>query len=242
MYRVLVVDDEKMVRLGFSKLIDWAKYDMEIIDYCCNGEEALEILTSNDIDILLTDINMPVMNGLGLLKEISLRNLGIKAKIVLSAFDDFQYVRKAFKLGADDYILKSDYDEDSVLASIFKVLKEKEINEIEHKEIVNASSEVCRIIEYLNNNYHRNISLKYLGEYIGYSESYMSHLFSKEIGVTLTEYLNKLRIEKAKDLLDSTNLKIYEIAEKVGFSTVEHFSRYFKKYIGVSPKQYKNSK
>lgn len=90
-------------------------------------------------------------------------------------------------------------------------------------------------------NYHNNITLKTLSEAVNYSESYLSHLFSNELGVTIIEYLNRLRIEKAKIFLDTTSLKVYEIAIKVGFQNAEHFSRSFKKYVGMSPKKYKQT-
>lgn len=78
-----------------------------------------------------------------------------------------------------------------------------------------------------------------IGEFVGLSESHFSRLFAKEMGENFIDYLTKIRITKAKELFVTTNLKVYEIAEKVGYTSAEHFSRIFKRYTGESPSNYK---
>ena len=245
LYNVLVVDDENMIRISFEKLINWRKYNLKLTAIACNGEEALNIILNNKIDILITDIKMPVMDGISLLRELKLRNIAPLAIIVLSAFNEYQLIRDSFKLNVDDYILKSDYDEDSVIEIVLKVLEKKSIS-LSNKDIIipssnnpNHSIEINKTLEYLHKNFHKNLSLSDISSNIGYSDSYLSHLFSTEMGLTIIEYLNKIRIEYSKELLNSTNYKIYEISSKVGFQNSEHFSRCFKKLEGISPKQYK---
>lgn len=239
MFSVLVVDDEELIRVSFRRLINWEKYGLTLVKECINGKEALDYMINNPVDILLTDIKMPVMDGITLLEELNIRNITRKATIILSAFDEYDLVRSCFKLKADDYILKSNYDEDDIIKIILNIINKNSPPEI--KEENNYSHEINQVLDYLNKNFHRNISLKDISDYVCYSESYLSHLFSKEIGITVTEYLNTLRVEKAKYLLSTSNLKIYEVSSKVGFQSVEHFSRIFKKYAGTSPKQFRYS-
>lgn len=76
-------------------------------------------------------------------------------------------------------------------------------------------------------------------EYVNKSKNYFSYLFKKELGISFVEYLNQVRVEAAKKLLDTTDEKTYEISEKVGYSDYKYFSSVFKKITGVSPAQYK---
>lgn len=239
MLSVMVVDDEEMIRLSFRKLINWGKYNLNLVKECSNGEDALEYIINNHIDILLTDVKMPIMDGITLLKELKTRNITPLATIMLSAFDEYKFVRDSFKLNADDYVLKSDYDEDYIIKIILNVVNKKITPTLE--TVQTFSYEITQILNYLDKNFHKNISLKNLSDLVSYSESYISHLFSEELGVPIMYYLNKLRVEKAKELLLNSNLKIYEISSKVGFQSIEHFSRSFKKHTGQSPKQLRSS-
>lgn len=179
------------------------------------------------------------MDGITLLRELETRNIRLLATIVLSAFNEYDLIRTSFKLNVDDYILKSNYDEDSVVKLILNTLNKNQPSPIE--DSICCTSVINQIITFLNNNYHKDISLKTISEYVSYNESYISHLFSKEIGVTIIDYLNKARVDKAKNLLINSNLKVYEISSKIGFHSVEHFSRSFKKHIGSSPKNFKSN-
>ena len=241
MFKLLIVDDENMVRLGFEKLIKWENYGIDLCYSCSNGKEALTYILNNHIDILITDIKMPIMDGIELLNELSSRNMLPTVTLVLSAFDEYQLIRNCFKLNIDDYLLKSNYDESSVASSILKILNDKLAINDKPEVTQTYSYEISKVLDFLNKNYHNNITLKTLSETVNYSEAYLSHLFSNELGVTIIEYLNKLRIEKARIFLDTTSFKVYEIAIKVGFQNTEHFSRLFKKYVGMSPKKYKQT-
>ena len=105
MYKLLIVDDEKQAREGIKRLLSWEDYGIIICGEATNGQEALKIMEEQNPDILLLDIQMPVMSGLELAKRIHDSNLDCKF-IVLSGYDDFELVRKAMKYGAVDYLLK----------------------------------------------------------------------------------------------------------------------------------------
>ncbi len=105
MLKVLIVDDEFIVRVGLKNCIDWEKMNLRLVGEASNGEEALRLIEEEIPDIILLDIMMPVMNGIELINELFSR--GIKTNIIiLSCHDDYSYVREAFKSGIHDYILK----------------------------------------------------------------------------------------------------------------------------------------
>ena len=100
---------------------------------------------------------------------------------------------------------------------------------------------VLRAKEYIKANFNKDINLKMVSEYVGLSESHLSCMFTKVTGRTFTEYLTKVRIDKARMLLSNSSMKIYEICDAIGYASVEHFSRVFKKVTGCSPNRYKNN-
>ena len=105
MTKVLIVDDELLVRVGIKSSLDWGKYNFEIVGEAANGEEALKILRARRIDIVLLDIDMPVLNGINVLEAMKAENIESKV-IILSCHEDFKYAQQALRLGAVDYVLK----------------------------------------------------------------------------------------------------------------------------------------
>lgn len=115
MYKIMLVDDEPIVRLAIKSLINWEENGFEMEFEASNGKQAIKILEGNpNIDIIITDINMPVMDGLEFISNIS--NMGLEPEIiVLSSYNDYDWVRKAFKLGVNDYILKTQMEPEGIL-------------------------------------------------------------------------------------------------------------------------------
>jgi two-component system response regulator YesN len=114
MKRILIVDDEYLVRFGLKTIIDWGEYGYTIAGEASNGKEALELFRRTGADVVLTDIKMPVMDGLELTRAI--RETGKKVKIIiLSHYDDFSYAREAINLGAFRYILKTELTRANIL-------------------------------------------------------------------------------------------------------------------------------
>lgn len=109
-------------------------------------------------------------------------------------------------------------------------------------EYLKCSSKVLMAIEYIRNNYSRQISLEDIAEYAGISRIYLSQLFKKETGKNIRDYLAEYRLSKAKELLLTSNLKIYTISELCGFGSAQYFNRIFKKMTGFSPYQFKENK
>ncbi|MGO4537623.1 response regulator [Paenibacillus sp. 2TAB19] len=106
MYRVFIVDDEPFIIEGLYDIIDWGSMDLEIVGHAENGKDALEALAGRPADILITDISMPVMNGLALIRSArESLNADLKV-IVLSGFNEFDYLKEGMRLGIENYLLK----------------------------------------------------------------------------------------------------------------------------------------
>ena len=239
MYSIMIVEDEYLVRQGIASLVNYEQFGMQVISQAENGIEAWQKFQENPADILLTDINMPQMNGLELSKLV--RDQAPKCHIVfLTGYDDFDYARTAIKLGADDYLLKpfSKDDVEEMLAKVqTKLDKERKkaqiqnlVDQGQHSELEEAIHERLADSE---------LSLKNLAFQLGFSPSYLSVLIKKELGLPFQDYLIQERMKKAKLLLLTTDLKIYEIAEQVGFEDMNYFSQRFKQVVGLTPRQFK---
>lgn len=131
MLNVLIVDDEQIVRVYLQSMMNWEEHGCEIVGTCKNGIEALEVLKTTQVDIVLTDLKMPKMNGLQLIEEIKTRNLVTKV-IVLSNHSDYDLVRQAMKLGAMDYFIKINLQAEDLLSLIEQV--KVEVNELQLKQ------------------------------------------------------------------------------------------------------------
>lgn len=123
MYKMLLVEDEPIVRLALKSIVDWEKYGFDEVLESSNGRKALEIIKAKgNIDVVITDINMPIMNGIELIEES--RRLNIDAQfLVLSAYSDYSLVRSAFKLGINDYILKTEMDPEKIIKLVLGALE-----------------------------------------------------------------------------------------------------------------------
>lgn len=134
MTRILIVDDEILVRLSLKTLIHWNENGFEIAGEAENGKEALDILENDPCDILLTDIRMPEMDGIELMKIVRDRWPETRI-IVLSSYNDFQYVQQALRIGANDYILKLSWVPDELLQKCIRFREEIEVewaNRVKH--------------------------------------------------------------------------------------------------------------
>ncbi|RSI06013.1 putative response regulatory protein [Streptococcus sanguinis] len=239
MYSIMIVEDEYLVRQGIASLVNYEQFGMQVIAQAENGREAWQKFQENPADILLTDINMPQMNGLELAKLV--RDQVPTCHIVfLTGYDDFDYARTAIKLGADDYLLKpfSKDDVEEMLAKVqTKLDKERKKAQIQNLVDQGQRSELEEAIhERLADS---ELSLKSLASQLGFSPSYLSVLIKKELGLPFQDYLIQERMKKAKLLLLTTDLKIYEIAEQVGFEDMNYFSQRFKQVVGLTPRQFK---
>lgn len=237
--RVLLVDDEIMIREGFKKLFDWESHDCEVAGEAADGMEALTKIDTLIPDIVIMDINIPIMNGLKVI-QMSRMKYPDMAFVIVSGYDDFSYCREALRMQITDYILKPvNYDEfgtciDNLRISMFE-------NKVKIISDVQEEQPIMGIVRFMQEHLAEEISLNILAEKFHLSAQYISQLFKSEIGVNFLTYLTNIRMEQAKKLLLSTSYSIAEISEKSGYGDYRVFTKAFKKAEGVTPSQYRRN-
>ncbi len=251
MYNMLIVDDEPLVRRGIITLVDFEALHIRNIFEAENGDQGLEIFKREDIHIVLADINMPKMNGLDFAKAIKVISPNCRIALI-TGYDYFDYAQYALKIGVDDYVLKPVSKSDITEIIIQLISKYNETQKYERLEKVidqmksDQGIETDKGYEQFINHFMENhlsssdLSLTLLADQIGLSQGYLSGLFKKLYGLSFQEYVVKSRIEKAKVLLLTTDMKNYQVADAVGFEDPNYFATKFKKEVGTSPKQYRN--
>lgn len=396
MYKVLIAEDEAIVRLGLKNMLDWESMEMQVTALAGDGEEAWQLYCDDRPDIVITDIRMPRLDGMELIRRI--RRMSSRTKIIiLTCIDDLAMVQQAVEMGATGYILKltagieevarllhkakSALDEESIVRSAqgwfdVDVVRQKIWNEyvVEHNigisefeeyarktrlcpgsdplqllvfrlpdyerlqnggdslahrrkyirdmirnllakypygdcfqhkggeygvlysvpeeaeglcaEVTQSLSEalyqnvgirvncgvsdvekgysrlpamyehavrnleekegeglplrVAQAVRYIQENFHREISLQSVAEKQGISANYLSHMFTRYLNVSFVNYLNNVRVEHSKKLLADPALKIYEVSEQVGFYSPAYFIRVFKNVTGLTPTEFRN--
>lgn len=247
MYKLLVVEDEPLIRQGIVSLINFVEMEIEQVFEAADGQQGLKIVEKEQPDIILTDINLPYLDGLTFAKKVKL--LFPQTVIVfLTGYDYFDYALTALKLGADDYLLKPVTKQEVEELLVKAVTKLKTMQKVQKLTAVMAKQE--QIVKEIDPSLSLKkiidqqlanplLSLVGLADELGFNASYLSGLIKKKLGVPFQDYVATARIEQAKVLLLATSLKHYEIAEKVGFEDVNYFSLRFKQITGLSPRQYK---
>jgi len=245
MLKVLVIDDESVVRKGIVLGVDWTAMDCVVVGEASNGEEGLLAIEQYNPNLIITDIRMPKMDGIEMVTE--LRNRGCRAHvIVLTAYDDFQYVRSALQLGAVDYLLKPFRNQDLETAIARVMEKEKDLSALKPQDMLSLtkgdkSKYVLEALNYISEHYSdSDISITPIARSLGVSESHLSHVFKKETSYTIIGYLTQYRIHMAMKLLQDCRYKVYEVSELVGYRDVAYFGSTFKKLTGVSPSEYQD--
>ena len=240
-YQVLLVDDEYYVRQSLLRRIrNLENEDFKVIGEAENGEEALDMLRKHDIQLVVTDIRMPVMDGLDLTRKI-LEQYPHILTVILTGYADFEYARKALRYGAFDYLLKPVSEEslDNLLSRARTRLSE--LYELPEDERNNMSGEeyVQLAIRYLNEHYMEDIDISLMASELGFHSAYLTRLFGRYAGESPLKYLTNLRIQEAKRLLLDTSLPISVVGERVGYPDQFHFSKTFRKATGVNPSAFR---
>ena len=243
MLKVLIVEDEEMIRKGIVLTVDWAALDCVVVGEATNGVQGLEAARRLEPSLIITDLKMPQMDGIEMLT--ALRAEGCTAYvIILTAYDNFAYAQSALRLGAVDYLLKPFHDgdlENAVTRSQQRRRPAAAATPIGAARKGDKSKYVLEAMDYISKHYNEpDISVGTVAQSLNISEGYLSHTFKKETDYTFTSYLTLYRMKKAMTLLKDCRVKVYEVAEQVGYSDTAYFSAQFKKVTGISPSEYQD--
>ncbi|HHX61268.1 MAG TPA: response regulator [Epulopiscium sp.] len=240
---LLIADDEDHIRNGIKTYIALNSKVIDKIYTASDGAEALDKIFKYKPDIMLIDVQMPYKNGLTVMKEAN--EAGVCPKtIILSGYDDFAYAQQAIRHGALDYLLKPCRSTD-ILMKVERLAKTNDAGDVgilslgEEKEEKQGNQIVSMAVEYINEHYMESLSLTKVAEEVGVTPGYLTTLFAQTIGDGFVDYLNKIRVDRACNYLHDGQLKIYEVAYKVGFKDEKYFTRVFKKITKVSPSQFR---
>ena len=252
MYKVVIIDDEPIIVEGLSRSVPWEKYGCQVVGKAGNGLEGRALIEQLHPDMIFLDICMPEMDGLAMIAGLKSEYQDMQITI-LTGFRDFDYAKQAITLGVARFLLKPsnmDEIEEAIAFMCSKVEKLQKLKgetadpeaqeEPEEHESVASNFIVRNAMDYIEANYQEKLLLSDVAEKIYVSQWHLSKLLNKETGQSFSEILNGVRIRKAMELLKDPSLRIGDIAEKVGFLDVAHFSRIFKKINGVSANEYRN--
>lgn len=249
MLTVAVIDDNYPVRKGLSHKINSLSDDFSVIGDAGDSVEGLSLILSKRPQIVVTDIRLPGSTGLSMIKEIY-RTYHPQV-IVISGYAEFEYAREALSLG--------------VIAYLVKPVVEEELKEALNKAAANLTGEAAsakaaalgkpseeyenagaiksyyagKVVDYIEKHYTENLKIGNIAEELALSESYLSRTFREETGFTITDYRTCYSIAMAACLLENPELKVYEVAEKTGYSDQRYFSRIFRQRVGLTPLEYR---
>lgn len=251
MLRILVVDDEVVERNGIRFLLEKAGWPVAIRE-AENGEQALEYLNREPVDILITDLKMPFVDGLEL--SAAARKLYPELYIVvITAYGEFEYARRAIHIGVNEFLLKPVNPEDfrtTMDGIIHKLTSAPEkapgvMNKLGKLEkdilerVPESRHEIELVVHYIFNHYGEEFGLEDLAAHVYMTPSYLSSVFKREMKVGVNVFLKNYRMEKAKEMLEQTNMKIKEIGNRVGYCNTSYFCKSFRDCYGVTPEQYR---
>lgn len=236
--KILIIDDEPKIRNGLSNLLS-RREGWEVAGAYENASEALKYLAVNRVDVMITDIKMPEISGLELIARIRERDKKT-AIIILSGYSDFQFAQRAIELGVSRYLTKPTNPREliCVLEETEKKLGGKQEKEEDSGKIPNLF--VQKAADYIKLNYSEKISIKEIADQLYLSPNYLSELFKKHTGKTISEYLTEYRLEKACQLLDHAEYRVGDVSGMVGIHDGRYFSNMFKKKYGMTPTEYRN--
>lgn len=244
--KLIIVDDEPKIRNGLAHLLA-THCSWNVVGVCETAAEALSIMAREEIDVLITDIKMPEIDGLCLIEKIrdAHRNTEI---IILSGYSNFRFAQRAIELGVRRYLTKP-----TNMRELLSLLEKLEIEKSCHKEKTEVTFMytgdrirqipnllVQQALEYIHLHYTGRLTIRDIAEHLAITPNYLSELFRIHLQMTLTEYVTGCRMEKACRLLRRPEYRVGDTAREVGFEDVRYFSSLFKKIYSMTPTEYRN--
>lgn len=227
--KVLLVDDESYMTEYLKKLVDWKSYGFEEVLTASGGSIARDLIEQKKPELLVTDIRMPRVSGLDLVKYIDENNYSTKT-IILSGYSEFEYAQQALRYGVTEYLVKP------ILKKDFQASLEHVMEKFFEKEESSPDDDISAVKKYIAEHVGEDLSLEILGEV-----AHLSKTFKEETGKNLSAYIADVRMEKAAELLSGTDQWVHEIMESVGYQKSQYFSKIFKEKYGVTPNEYRRT-
>ncbi len=259
MLKCMVLEDEPLVRKELVLLTPWQSLSLLCAGDAGDGLAGLELADRIVPDIVITDIRMPGMDGLAFIEECSARRaragIPVPEYIILSGFSEFEYARSAIRLGVGEYLLKPVDEEelaDALRRSAARYTQRKASQSPERvyfAEYGNLGSAagtgrdgyVEGAVRLIAERFIGGITIEEAAERLGVSAGHLSRLFRKETGYTFGDYLMNVRVKRAMELLRDPVIRVYEVADLVGYADSRYFAQVFRKVTGMNPREYRDS-
>ena len=261
MYRILLADDEQIERMALARRLTRHFGDTIEISEAVDGADAVAVFKREDCQIAILDIAMPELDGVEAAEQI--RHLSRDCVIIfLTAYDEFSYAKRAIVIRALDYLLKP-CEEEELLAVMEEAMRladqqdkgksgadgENDSSELsetdsEFLELADGDpkSEVAaRILEFIKNNYSKEISMQDAARMLHYSDAYFCKLFKQCFDQNFTTYLTKVRINEAKKLLMNKTASVKDVSMQVGYYDSNYFAKVFRRLTGQLPSEFRDS-
>jgi len=235
MYRTLIIDDEQSVHQAIRALVDWKGLGLSEPESARNGAEALEKMVALRPDIAFVDMNMPFMGGVDFLSQATARYPDTRF-IVVSGYDSFSFAQAAIRFNVVDYLLKP-IDVDELERALYRALS---LLPQRPEEILTPDALAEEIKRFIDDSYRKSINLDTLAERFHFSREYIGRVFRTKYGYAVYEYIQRTRMEKARELLANPRLSMQSIAEYLGYSNANYFSKAFRRYYQISPTEYRD--
>lgn len=246
MYKALLVDPDHRSRKKMENLFDWHRTGFSLEGYAGTPADAMSLFAKHRFSLLLISIRDENAGGMQLCDQI--RKKSRIPIILFGGRTNFQLARKAMHYKVNDY-LPDPVSPEELLKSLQTVKRELDSafstdwKTLSFPTLENRSYSPVNIIdkvkEYVKESLHQNITLKEISSLLHFNCSYLGQKFKIHENMTFNEYLLRQRMEKAKFLLEHTDMKVYEIAREVGYTDLDWFYKKFKAYTGVSANQYR---
>ena len=246
--KILLVDDDiEICRYLKSELSDWYRFVI-----CNNGKEALNQLFSDDFDLVISDVVMPEMDGITLLRNIKGNaNISHVPVIMLTSKSEISDRLEGIKLGADAYLAKPFSLEelhltiDNLIDNVRRLKGKftgalKQDDKVEKVEVKGYDEELMeRIMKVVNENLSdSDFNVEKMCDEVGVSRTQLHRKLKEMTGVPTSEFLRNIRLNEAARLIREHKINITQVSYMVGFANNSHFSTAFKKYFGMSPTEY----
>lgn len=247
----MIVEDEPLIREGLKQYFDWKMLGVHTIIEAENGQQGVDLALVEQPHLVITDIRMPVMDGLEMIGQLR-PLLPYTRFIILSGYNEFEYAKKAIHYGGvHDYLLKPLQYDDS-LAVIVDVLDKiqsmqqegtipKQQND-QHSLIDQQDPDLllfAQIEAFIKVNMDQDLSLNRVAEHFFYNPSYLSRLFKTKLNKNYVAFVSEIRIQHAKQCLEIAKYSVIDISTMCGYRSYKHFVKVFKSVTQMTPTDYR---
>lgn len=264
MYRMILAEDEELVRRAILATTDWEAHGFDLVAAAKDGGEALSLICTTKPDLVITDIRMPVLDGISLIKMVYEEMSPDERPlfIVLTAHGDFDYARQSVKLGVIDFLLKP-LDDEELAASLGKAKamldKRNRTSRLESLAEMDSAfrdfspdsmpppgdpqdAYADRAADEIKLRFVSDLTVEEVAAKLNISPGYLSKVFKKRTGQTFYDYLSFIRMREALELLGNPTLRIQEVADRVGYADQRSFSQRFRQIVGCTPSEFRQGK